>query len=295
MTWWRLLFLLAFLPALTGLGSTTARAQHQVTDDTGRTIALPAPAQRVIALAPHLAELVHASGGGHSLVGITRYADHPDAVKTLPLVGDAHALDFERIAQLRPDLVLVWGSGTNERHKARLRSLGLVVFESEMRTAQAIADTLRRLGVLLGRADTAEAAARNFQQQWQALLDRHRGKPPVRVFWQVWNAPLMTVNREHLISEAIRACGGVNVFADLPLLTPTVGWEAAVAANPQLIAGAGRPEDAARDFATWQRFGEVSAVKQRRFATIDGSLIGRMTPRFVDGAAALCEAIERVR
>lgn len=286
---WRLLFLLALL------SSTAARAQHHVTDDTGRTVALPVPAQRVIALAPHLAELVYASGGGDRLVGVTRYADHPEAAKQLPLVGDAHALDFERIAQLRPDLVLVWSSGTNERHKARLRSLGLTVFESEIRTAQGIPDTLRRLGTLLGRSDSAEAAARGFQQRWQTLLDRHRGKPPVRVFWQIWHQPLMTVNREHLISEAIRACGGVNVFADLPLLTPTIGWEAAVAANPQLIAGAGRPEDAERDFADWRRFGAVSAVKQGRFETIDGSLIGRMGPRFVDGAAVLCEAIDRAR
>jgi iron complex transport system substrate-binding protein len=123
----------------------------------------------------------------------------------------------------------------------------------------------------------------------------HRGKPPVRVFWQLWHEPLMTVNREHLISEAMRTCGGVNVFAELPLLTPSVSWEAAVKADPQLIAGSGRAEDAARDFAAWQRFSNVAAVKQQRFATLDGNLIGRMGPRFVEGAAALCEAIERVR
>jgi iron complex transport system substrate-binding protein len=105
----------------------------------------------------------------------------------------------------------------------------------------------------------------------------------------------MTINREHLISEAMRACGGVNVFAALPLLTPSVSWEAAVAADPQLIAGSGREEDAARDFAAWQRFAAVSAVKAKRFVSIDGNLIGRMGPRFVEGAAGLCDVIERAR
>jgi iron complex transport system substrate-binding protein len=105
----------------------------------------------------------------------------------------------------------------------------------------------------------------------------------------------MTINREHLISEAMRACGGVNVFADLPLLTPSVSWEAAVRADPQLIATSGRAKDKTRDFAAWQRFAAVSAVKQHRYASIDGNLMGRMGPRFVDGAAALCEAIERAR
>jgi len=275
--------------------SLAARADVRVTDDAGRAVVLAAPAKRVVSLGPHLTELVYAAGGGNAMVGAIRFSDFPEAAKKLPVVGDAHAIDFERIVQLKPDLVLVWSSGLNERHKARLRSLGLTVYESEIRKAQGIPDTLRRLGTLLEHADTAEAAARRFEAQWQALAERHRGKPPVRVFWQLWHEPLMTVNREHLISEAMRTCGGVNVFADLPLLTPSVSWEAAVAADPQLIAGSGRKEDAKRDFAGWQRFSNVSAVRQQRFATIDGDLIGRMGPRFAEGAAALCEAIDRAK
>lgn len=273
----------------------TSRAEVRVTDDAGHSVVLNAPAKRVISLGPHLTELAFAAGGGETLVGVIRFSTFPQGARKLPIVGDAHALDFERIAQLKPDLVLVWGSGLNERHKARLRSLGLAVYESEIRQARGIADTLRRLGTLLGRADTADAAARSFENQWRTLARRYEGKPPVRVFWQLWHEPLMTINGEHLISEAMRACGGVNIFADLPLLTPTVSWEAAVAADPQLVAGSGRKEDASRDFAAWRRFANVSAVRQKRFASIDGDLIGRMGPRFVEGATALCEAIEAAR
>ena len=280
---------------LAALAAPASRAEVRGTDDAGHAVVLAAPARRVISLGPHLTELAFAAGGGGALVGAIRYSDHPDAARALPIVGDAHAIDFERIAQLKPDLVLVWDSGLNERHKARLRSLGLSLYESEIRKAQGIPDTLRRLGTLLGRADSAEAAARRFETQWQALAERYRGKPPVRVFWQLWHEPLMTINREHLISEAMRACGGVNVFADLPLLTPTVSWEAAVATDPQLIATSGRRQDAERDLTPWQRFANVAAVKHRRYASIDGDLIGRMGPRFVDGAAALCEAIDRAR
>lgn len=280
---------------LTTLLVCTAHAEISVIDDGGRTVRLASPAKRVVSLGPHLTELTYAAGGGNAMVGTIRYSDFPEAAKSLPLVGDAHAIDFERIVQLRPDLVLVWGSGLNERHKARLRALGLTVYESEIRHAQGIPDTLRRLGTLLGQADAAEASARRFESQWRTLAERHRGAAPLRVFWQLWHEPLMTINREHLISEAMRACGGVNVFADLPLLTPTVSWEAAVAADPQVIAGSGRGQDVERDFAAWQRFASVSAVKRQRFASIDGALIGRMGPRFAEGAAKLCDAIERAR
>jgi iron complex transport system substrate-binding protein len=286
---------LLVLTAALLLWAMPAHAEVRVTDDTHHVVVLAAPAQRIVSLGPHLTELAYAAGGGQAMVGAIRFSDFPEAAKALPVVGDAHVIDFERIAKLKPDLVLVWGSGLNERHKARLRSLGLTVYESEIRQAQGIADTLRRLGTLLGHAATAEASARRFEGQWQALATRYERKPPVRVFWQLWHEPLMAINREHLISEAMRLCGGVNVFADLPLLTPTVSWEAAIAADPQLIATSGRQQDAARDFAPWWRFASVSAVKQQRFVSIDGDLIGRMGPRFVEGAAALCEAIERAR
>ena len=282
------------LAALLGV-ALSVHAEVRVTDDAGHAVVLAAPARRVVSLGPHLTEMAFAVGAGDALVGVIRYSDFPPAATSLPVVGDAHAVDFERIVAAKPDLVLVWGSGLNERHKSRLRSLGLTVYESEIRHAQGIANTLRRLGTLLGRSPAADAAARHFEAQWRALADAHRAKPPLRVFWQLWHEPLMTVNREHLISEAMRACGGVNVFGELPLLTPTISREAAVAADPQLIVTSGRAEDATRDFAAWRRFTQVQAVQRQRFATIPGDLIGRMGPRFVDGAAALCDAIDRAR
>jgi len=283
---------------LAGLALACAAACHaevSVQDDSGQTVTLVTPASRVVSLAPHLTEMVFAVGGGDAVKAVIRYSDHPAAARQLPVVGDAFALDFEAIARLKPDLVLVWTSGLNERHRARLRSLGLTVYESEIRNATAIGPTLRRLGTLLGKADVAAVAASRFEQDWRMLREHHAGKPPVRVFWQLWQEPLMTVNREHLIGEAIEVCGGVNVFGALPLLTPTVSWEAAVAADPQLIAASGRAVDAEQDFARWRRFAQVSAVRQSRFAHLDGDLIGRMGPRFVQGAAALCDAIDRAR
>ena len=273
----------------------SAHAGPQVVDDNGHAVALAAPARRVVSLGPHLTEIVFAAGGGDALRGVIRYSDHPAAARTLPVVGDAFALDFEAIVKLKPDLVLVWDSGLNQRHKARLRSLGLTVYESEIRQPQGIADTLRRVGVLLGRSSQGDEAAAAFESRWRELQRSHAGRRPERVFWQLWHEPLMTINRLHLISQAIDACGGVNVFASLPLLTPTVGWEAAAAADPQLVAGSGRAQDAPRDFAGWRRFGAVDAVRRDQFALLDGDLVGRMGPRFVDGAEALCAAIDRAR
>lgn len=291
MTRWRTLAA-AGLAWLLVAAAGAAPGSIAVTDDSGQRVVLTRPARRVVTLGPHLAELVHAAGGGASLVGVLRHSDYPPEVKRLPVVGDAFAINFEVLAQLRPDLVIVWHSGVPERARRQLRTLGVPVFESEIRNVDAIAHTLRRFGALLGSSDASARAADDVQRRWQALRQTYATRRPVRVFYQLWPEPLMTVNREHLISEAIAACGGVNVFASLPGFTPTVSREAAVRADPQLIASAAE-DDASFD--GWRRFRQVDAVRHDRFVRLDGDLIGRMSPRFVDGARALCEAIDAAR
>ena len=256
--------------------------------------ASPPPARRIVTLAPHLAELVEAAGGSGRLVGVIRYSDFPPEVRRVPVIGDAFSLNFEAIAALKPDLVLAWGSGTNERHKAQLRRMGLRVVDIEIGTVEGIAATLRQLGTLMATQPQADRAADELLASWAALRAQYAARRPIRVFWQLWHDPLMTVNGQHLVSAAITACGGTNVFAALPALTPTVSWEAAARANPEVIATAASPEEPA-DWGRWKDLPRVSAVAHDAFVKVDGNLITRMGPRFVQGAQALCEGIDKAR
>lgn len=286
---------IAALAAALALAAAPLRAQPvSATDDSGQVLRLAQPARRVIALGPHLTEQVFALGAGSQLVGVSRFSNYPPEATRLPVVGDAVAIHLEQIAALKPDLILVWRSGFPERARAPLKALGVPVFDSEIRTVEQLARSLRALGALLGHAQAGEQQARRLTEDWARLRQSYAGRPPVRVFYQLWHQPLMTINHEHLISQAIGACGGVNVFGDLPAFTPTVSWEAAVQRNPQVIAMAGAASDHP-ELGQWPRFGQVEAVRAKRFALIDGDLIGRMGPRFVQGARRLCEAIDAAR
>lgn len=285
---------LALAPLLWALAGVAAAQPVQVVDDSGHALNLPRPPQRIVTLGAHLAEQLFALGAGDRVVGVSRFTDFPPEVKQRPVVGDAIAIHHEAIAQLKPDLVLVWRSGFPERARAPLQRLGVPVYESEIRSVADLAGSLRRLGRLLGRPEAGEAQARQLEQQWVALQAEYASRAPVRVFYQVWHQPLMTINREHLIHQAITACGGRNLFAELPALTPTVSWEAAVQRNPQVIAMAGSASDHPEQ-GRWPQFPGVDAVKAQRFALVDGDLINRMGPRFVQGARQLCEAIDRAR
>ncbi len=279
------------------LGLTAAAVAHatpvSVQDDAGTPIRLSHPAHRIVTLAPNLTELVAAAGGLPDLVAVSRFSDYPPGVRRLPVVSDAFGINLEAIAKLKPDLLVVWRSGLEVRQRERLRALGVAVFDSEIDTVPGIASTLRRLGVLMGTEAAANAAALHVEQQWSALLARYRGVSPVRVFYQAWGQPLMTLNGRHLISQAMAACGGVNVFAGLSPLTPTVSWEAVLASKPQLVI---TDRQAAADTrALWQRMATPALGSSVPVAGVNADLSTRMGPRFVQGAQELCEAIDHVR
>jgi iron complex transport system substrate-binding protein len=262
--------------------------QDTVTDDAGRTLAADPPARRIVALAPHLAELVHAAGAGAALVGAVRFSDYPAAVRSVPSVGDANGIDVERVLALRPTLVLAWSSGNRPADLARLEALGLRVFRSEPRTLEDVASTLRRIGRLAGTAQTAEAAIGSYQAALaRATRTAPQGRAPL-VFIQIWDTPPMTVSGAHLISRVVERCGGRNAFAALPVLAGSVSLESMVAADPEVVVAAVESARAHAIGATWQRWPKVKAVAAGRVHVIDPDLVTRATPRIAQGVAQVC-------
>jgi iron complex transport system substrate-binding protein len=279
------------------LALVTPRALPQplsVVDDAGRAVNLPAPARRVVALAPNLVEQLYAIGAGSRVVATSEHADHPAAARALPRVAAAGSIDLERLIAAKPDLVLVWGGGTSQAQQAALARLGLPVYVAEAATLEAVASSMERLGVLTAAPDAAAAAAR-YRAELAELRARYAGRAPVRVFYQVWPAPLMTLGGRHLLTEAMALCGGRNVFAGIDALAPTVSTEAVLAADPQLIVAAEPGARANGALEHWQRYAGLSAVRAGALVTLDADRLTRAGPRLPAEIARLCAAIDQRR
>ena len=272
-----------------------AQAAISVRDDAGNSVVLPAPARRVISMAPHVTELLFAAGGGARIVGAMNFSDFPPAAKNLPLVGSNDLVDIERVLALRPDLLIVWQSGNTARQIEQLRRLGVPLFFSEPHRLDDVADSLERFGRMLGTEAVAQEAAGQYRQKIAALAARYAARPVVRVFYQIWDRPLYTLNGRHIVSAAIGLCGGENVFGALAVVAPSVSIEAVLAANPEVIFGADQHDPAAAGIRLWQAYPGLLAVRQGNLFTLDGELLSRAAPRMADGVAALCEKLELAR
>ncbi|WP_459871610.1 cobalamin-binding protein [Endothiovibrio diazotrophicus] len=258
-------------------------------------VAVAAPAQRIVSLAPHITELLFAAGAGTKVVGAVDYSDYPEAARAVPRVGGYRQLDLEGIVALRPDLVVGWDSGNPRPQLERLEALGLHLITEDPHRLEDIPAAVERLGALAGTDEAAQAAAGRFREELARLRARYGGRPPVRVLYQIWDRPLMTVNGEHLISDVIRLCGGENVFAGLSALAPQLDVEAVLAADPEAIAASGMDEARPEWLDMWRAWPKLTATARDNLFFIPPDLIQRHTPRILQGAARLCDQLEQAR
>lgn len=272
-----------------------ARAEVSVLDDLGARVTLVQPAKRILSLSPHTTEMLFAIGAGHRVVGVVDYSDFPPEANRIPNVGSSSSLDFERILSLRPDLVVVWASGTPRVTQEKLRKLGLTLFASEPRRLEQIASALERLSQLTATEPEGARAAGIFRERVAGLAAKFSQRPPVSLFYQLWDRPLTTVAGDQLLGEVFTLCGGRNVFGQIKSLAPQLDIEAVLAANPQLIVAAGTPEQSAAWLDSWRRWPTLQAVRSGNLYSVDADLTQRQGPRVVQGAEQLCERLEQVR
>jgi iron complex transport system substrate-binding protein len=287
----RLLATLLSLAALACGGS--AQAQLSVRDDLGRSLILKHPATRVVTLAPFLTEILFASGAGDLAVGVDNLSDYPPAAFSVPKVATGASFSIERIATLKPDLVLAWRDGIRKEDVERLSAAGATVFVATARQLDDVSRLMRTVAMLTGRDATAAIA--EFDAKIAKLRRDNIGKFKLTTFLEIWNRPLTTVSGEHFLSEALDICRAENVFDDLKGVAPRVSYAEVEEKNPYVIVGAGSASSLGEFRANWVVRQALTAVKSERLLFLTDESISRPSPRTPEGIAKLCEALDNVR
>ena len=275
--------------------SVVTAAEVVVVDDNGQQIKLAVPAKRIVSLAPNITEVLFHIGAGEKIVGADEYSNYPEEAKDILRVNNHAAANYELILSLEPDLVIAWQSGNGNKIIDPLRKLGIPVFVVETNKMDAIPSLFRRFGKLSGHGDQAEQRAHEFSRRLQELRAAQVGKSVIKVFYQIWDEPLITLNGEHMVSDIINLCGGVNVFSDAIPLVPYVNIETVVAADPEVIITGGSREERPAWFESWQKWSGISAVINQHIYLIPSDLMQRHSARILDGMELMCAHLDSAR
>lgn len=251
-------------------------------------------ALKIVTLSPHLGEMVYDLRAEHMLVGVSAYSNHPKAILQLPQIGDAFMLDLERIALLRPDIILAWEDGTPARIIDELRNFGYRVEVVKSNRLKDIPLAYKFLGEILGKQEQAKIIANTYLKDLMKLKEGYETKGSIRVFFQIDERPLFTVGGSHYISELIQVCGGINIFTDLPQLAPSVSIESVIIRDPEVILTTTSDPDKNK-FELWVRWPGIRANQLQNLYTINADRLERSTSNLIKAGQEICQKLEQSR
>lgn len=254
-----------------------------------------ATAQRIVALSPHSVELLFAIGAGNRIIATIDSSDYPEQAKNIQFIGDYRGIVIEKMVALKPDLILVWGSGNKINQIEQLKTLGFNVVNSDPKSLAEIAADIRKLGQLTGLTANAERVARDYEQQLATIIRSYQAAEKVRVFYQLWSKPLMTISNKSWLNQFIEGCGGINVFADSASAYPQISVENLLLAKPQVLLIPKDDNTRGHDALNWQQWRALEAVKNNHIYYPNGTLLHRPTPRVLSAMREMCQQIDSAR
>jgi iron complex transport system substrate-binding protein len=258
-----------------------AHAYREVIDETGRTVRLPQPVERIVSLAPNLTETVYALGLQDHLVGDTEYCDYPPEAQKKQKVGGTINPSIEEVAALRPDVVLMTSINRFETERA-LDNLNIPVYATDPHNVQEILSSTIKLADALGVAQNGVTLAGELQQRLSDLQQRIGELAPRRVLFVVWTEPLISVGKNTFIADALRKAGAVSIV-ETTQDWPKVSLEEVVRLQPEFLVFTTQNDERAPDLVAlsalpgWR---SLEAVRNHRFVMVSDA-VNRPAPRIV--------------
>jgi iron complex transport system substrate-binding protein len=273
--------------------SATTAEFREVVDEVGRTVRIPQPVKRIVSLAPSMTETVYALGLQDRLVGDTDYCDYPPDAQTKPKVGGGTNPSLEKIASLRPDLVLVTKAFNLAETAHALDSLGISSYATDPHSVDDIMASTKKLGSVLGVPEAGASVADDMQQRLVNLQQRLARLPPKSALFVVWTQPLISVGRNTFIADALLRAGAISIV-DSSHDWPQVSLEEVAHLQPDyLVFADSHSETVPREvetLATLPGWKILRAVANRHFAVISDA-VNRPAPRIVSAIEDLARRL----
>ena len=267
--------------------------ERSLQDETGREVRVPLSAKRIVSLAPSITEILFALGLNSEIAGVTDFCDHPEACLTKPKIGGFVNPSLERIVSLKPDLIIGIRDGNREETLQKLKDLGFSVYRVDPKGFDGVTKTIGNLGGITGREEAARRIVRTMTTKKEHILSLTRSLYKPKVFFQVGDAPIVTVGKGTLTHDLIQFAGGKNITENEPMDYPLYSIEAVLTKAPEIIIMSSM--DNKKDYSNlvnkWKHWRTIPAVKQNAIHVIDSNLVDRPTPRITEGLETLARMI----
>ncbi len=249
----------------------------------------------IIALSPHIVEMLYDIGAGEQIIGTTAFADYPEQAKNIPIIGNYLRLQIEKVITLKPDIIIAWKSGNPSDDLARLQQLGFNIVYSQPNTFEDVAKEMREFGEITGHKIQANEKAKKFLTELDVIKKQYQHKTKVVAFYELWSRPLTTVAKGSWPQQFLNVCGVDNPFKQVATPYPQVNIEKVLQTPIQLIIQPLSVNQTDKQGFNWQDWTVIPAVKNKKIIQPDADAMHRMTARSIRELKILCTSIDETR
>jgi len=249
----------------------------------------------IIALSPHIVEMLYDIGAGEQIIGTTTFADYPEQAKNIPIVGNYLRLQIEKIISLQPDYIIAWRNGSPSDDLARLEQLGFTIIYSQPHSFEDIAIEMRQFGQLTGHEAQAETKALQLFSELAEITIQYQNKTPITVFYELWPRPLTTVAKGSWPQQFLNICKAKNPFEQAKAPYPQINIEKILLTPVQLIIQPLSINQTDKEAFNWQDWSVIPAVANKKIIQPNADTMHRMTMRSLIELKKLCASIDETR
>ncbi len=248
--------------------------------------------RRIVSLSPNVTELLFGIGAFGQVVGISDYCTYPPEVSRLPSVGGWHTPSLEKLAGLRPDLVVV-DDGQAPFVESNMKALGLNVKIVPTHTIEDVYEGMLVLGRETGHAAQANKLIAETKTGLLSVAQKTKDRPKPNVTLLVSRTPgtlrdLYVATPGGFLAELVTIAGGRITGPAAATGYGKLSKEDLLAMNPDIILEfthgmqsrlSGDPLEA------WREMPELKAVRGRQIYGVDDDFVPHASQRMVQTAA----------
>ncbi len=271
-----------------------AKAKERIlTDEMGRQVKIPYPAKRIVSLAPSITEILFALGLDEEVAAVTNFCDYPEAVLNKPRIGGFVNPDIEKIVSLKPDLIIGIRDGNRMDTVHRLNDSGFPVYLIDPKGFDGVMRTIKNIGDVVGREKESKKMIKEMVNKRENIITLTQSLSKPKVFFQLGDAPMVTVGKGTLADDLIRLAGGRSISENESVSYPVYSIETVLLKAPEIIimTSMDSKKDHTHLVEKWENWKSIPAVSMNAIYVIDSNLVDRPTPRIEKGLEALAKII----
>ncbi|PIU28722.1 MAG: hypothetical protein COT09_04085 [Candidatus Hydromicrobium americanum] len=269
----------------------------EVVDGEENIVKLTGPAEKIIVLAPSALEIINGLGAMELVVDVDNFS----VMTAEPLAegfegaGDVYGLNIERIAELDPDILITITGGPEDDYQ-KVRELGIEIYRViDVKGIEGVYDEIANISKIIGLEDKGKELVSELKKEVDKIYNQVKDlsdeqKP--RVFYEVWNDPLMSAGADTFIDDLIEKSGGVNIVAEDNLTGwPEYSVETLIEKNPDIIIAPMSLTSDPSVIMDDERFSSIDAVTSGRVYVVPDNPISRPNQNLIKALQMLSKAI----